>query len=519
MPDLATTLPLIARAEAQRDRTAIVGPEGALTYGDLLDASARVATALLAGRDDLAEARVAYLVPPGFHHIAVQWGIWRAGGVAVPLAVSHPPPEQEYVVRDAGADTVIGAPDFATLLRPVAAAARVRYLTTSQVVAPRRLSPAGARLSALLGAPAATPPPDALPAVAESRRAMIVYTSGTTGRPKGVVTTHANLRAQITSLVEAWAWTADDRVLLVLPLHHVHGIVNVVACALWSGAVCDVLSPFDADRTWVAIATGRASVFMAVPTIYGRLIAAWEAAPPERRREMSAGCRKMRLMVSGSAALPVRTMERWREISGHTLLERYGMTEFGMALANPLDGERRAGCVGQPLPGVEVRLAADGGAPAPAGEPGEIEVRGPGVFLEYWGHPDATRAAFRDGWFRTGDTAVLDSGYFRILGRTSLDIIKTGGYKVSALEVEEVLRTHPAIADCAVVGVADVEWGEKICVAAELMPGRLLGLQELRDWAKDRLAPYKVPKDLQCVPALPRNAMGKVVKPEIKKIF
>ena len=518
MPATATPLPLIARAEAQRERTAIVGPDGPLTYGDLLDASGRVATALLAGRDDLAEARVAYCVAPGFHHVAVQWGIWRAGGVAVPLAVSHPPPELEYVVRDAGADTVVGAPDFATLLRPIAAAARVRYLTTSQVVAPRRLSPAGARLSALLGAPAEAPA-DELPAVAESRRAMIVYTSGSSGRAKGVVLTHANLHAQIGSLVEAWRWSANDRVLLVLPLHHVHGIVNVVACALWSGAVCDMLSPFDAERTWIAIATGRASVFMAVPTIYGRLIAAWEAEPPERRQELSAGCRKMRLMVSGSAALPGQTLARWREISGHTLLERYGMTEFGMALANPLGGERRPGCVGQPLPGVEVRIVRDGGTPCAAGEPGEIEVRGPGVFLEYWGRGDATRAAFHDGWFRTGDTAVLEDGYFRILGRTSMDIIKTGGYKVSALEIEEVLRTHPAIADCAVVGVADQEWGEKVCVVAELAPGRLLGLEELRDWAKDRLAPYKVPKDLQCLPALPRNAMGKVVKPEIKKFF
>jgi len=518
MPDLATTLPLIARAEAQRERTAIAAPEGIFTYGDLLDASARVAASLLAGRADLGETRVAFLVPPGFHHLAVQWGIWRAGGVAVPLGVAHPPPELEHVVRDAGAEIVIGAPDFATLLRPVAAAARVRYLTTSQVVAPRRLSPAGARLSALMGAPAAAPA-DELPAVAESRRAMIVYTSGTTGRPKGVVTTHANLRAQITSLVEAWAWSADDRILLVLPLSHVHGIVNVVACALWSGAVCDMLSPFDADRTWVAIATGRASVFMAVPTIYGRLIAAWEAEPPERRREMSHGCRQMRLMVSGSSALPLRTMERWKEISGHTLLERYGMTEFGMALANPLDGERRPGYVGQPLPGVEVRLTAEGGAPAPAGEPGEIEVRGPGVCLEYWGHPDATRAAFRDGWFRTGDVAVVEDGYYRVLGRSSTDIIKSGGYKISALEIEDVLRTHPAIADCAVVGVAHVDWGEKICAAAELVPGRRLSLAELSAWARDRLAPYKIPKGLQCLPALPRNEMGKVVKAEIAKLF
>jgi len=507
-------LPLIAQAEAHRDRTALVTPEGAFTYGDLLDASARVATTLLASQSDLAEARVAFLVPPSFHHVAVQWGIWRAGGVAVPLAVSHPAPELEYVVRDAGAEIVIGAPEFATALRPIATVTRVRYLPTSQVLAPRRLSPAGARLSAIMNVPA---PP--LPDVAESRRGMIVYTSGTTGRPKGVVTTHANLRAQIASLVEAWEWQAEDRILLVLPLHHVHGIVNVVGCALWSGAACEMLPAFDTARSWDAIAAGRLTVFMAVPTIYGRLIAAWEAASPERRQAMSAGCGKMRLMVSGSDALPVPMFARWQEISGHALLERYGMTEFGMALANPLHGERRAGYVGAPLPGIEVRLTGDGGTPSADGEPGEIEVRGAGMFVEYWGRPDATRAAFRDGWFRTGDTAVVEDGCYRILGRTSTDIIKSGGYKVSAREIEDLLRTHPAIADCAVVGVEHHDWGQKVCVAAELVPGGLLGLEELREWARDRLAPYKVPKDLHCLPALPRNAMGKVLKSEIAKLF
>ena len=513
---MAGPLPLFARAEAHRERTALVAPEGSFAYADLLDSSARVAGKLLGGQADLAEARVAFLVPPSFHHVAIQWGIWRAGGVAVPLAVSHTPPELEYAVRDSGAEIVIGAPEFATALRPVATAARVRYLSTSEALAPRRLSPAGTRLSQVLGAPPGPPLPD----IAEDRRAMIVYTSGTTDRPKGVVTTHANLRAQIASMVEAWEWTARDRVLLVLPLHHVHGIVNVLACALWSGAVCEMLPKFDAGGCWNAIASRRLTLFMAVPTIYGRLIAAWDGAPRERRQAMSDGCRHLRLMVSGSSALPASTFQRWKEITGHALLERYGMTEFGMALANPLRGERRPGWVGHPLPGIEVRLAQDS-APA-SGEPGdtgEIEVRGPGVFLEYWGRPDATRAAFRDGWFRTGDTAAVEDGWWRILGRTSRDIIKSGGYKISALEIEEALRGHPAIADCAVVGIPDRDWGEKVCVAAELMPGRLLGLEELREWAKDRLAPYKVPKDLQCLPALPRNAMGKVVKAEIAKLF
>jgi malonyl-CoA/methylmalonyl-CoA synthetase len=348
---------------------------------------------------------------------------------------------------------------------------------------------------------------------------MILYTSGTTGRGKGVVTTHANLEAQIASLVTAWEWSAGDRVLLVLPLHHVHGIVNVVGSALWAGAVCEAAPRFEAEATWNRLASGELTVFTAVPTIYHRLITSWDAAPPAVQRARSEGCRRLRLMMSGSAALPVQTLERWRDISGHTLLERYGMTEIGMALSNPLHGHRRPGFVGAPLPGVEARLTDEQGVVSLPDTPGEIEIRGPGVFLEYWGRPDETRAAFRRGWFSTGDIAVIDDDAYRLLGRKSIDIIKTGGYKVSALEVEAVLRDHPAVAECAVVAVADLAWGEKICAAVELQPATTLMLDELQSWAKARLAPYKIPRALECVAALPRNAMGKVLKPQVAALF
>src|SRR2546426_6130125 len=227
----------------------------------------------------------------------------------------------------------------------------------------------------------------------------------------------------------------------------------------------------------------------------------------------------MRLMVSGSAALPVQRLDRWREIPGHVLLERYGMTGVGVELANPLHGERRPGFVGTPLPGVEVRLVDEAGRPVPAGTPGEIEVRGETVFLEYWRRPDATGAAFRDGWFRTGDVAVSEHGAYRMLGRSSVDIIKTGGYKVSALEVEEVLRTHPAIAECAVVGVEDPEWGERICAAVERRGEVDLTLAALQAGAQGRLGRHKIPRAVPSLHTLPRNAMGKVMKPEGAKLF
>jgi malonyl-CoA/methylmalonyl-CoA synthetase len=497
---------IVARAHRFRDRTAVVDSQGSHTYAHLLDASARVAGALLqvAGRDDLDEARVCFHLPPGFAHVAVQWGIWRAGGIAVPLALSHPLPELQYTVGDADPEIIIalgaGAAPCRDLAAATAAGGKARhYLSADDALA--------------FPLPAPTVP------MSPSRRAMMVYTSVTTGRPRGVISTHANLDAQIGALVQAWEWSAADRVLLVLPLHHVHGIVNVVCCALWSGATCEMPSGFDAGATWDALASGRLTLFMAVPTIYRRLIAAYDAADPASQAALREGSRGLRLMVSGSAALPVQTLERWREITGHTLLERYGMTELGMALSNPLRGERRPGFVGTPLPQVEVRVVDDRGDSVPDGTPGELAVRGPNVFLEYWRRPDATREAFRDGWFRTGDTAVKENGSYRLLGRSSVDILKTGGYKVSALEIEEVLREHPSIAECAVVGLADPEYGERVAAAVELRPGASLSLDELVAWGKARLAPYKVPRALRAVQALPRNAMGKVVKPEVRKVF
>ena len=491
-------LPIVARTERHADRVALTDTGGEHSYRQLVDASERIASGLLAGAADLDEARVAFLVPPGFDYVAVLWGVWRAGGIAVPLALSHPPAELDYTIRDAGTSVVVSDPAIGNGLGALVAAAGARHTSTTELLA------AG---------------PAALPTVGESRRALMVYTSGTTGKPKGVVTTHRNLRAQITALVDAWEWTATDRILLVLPLHHVHGIVNVVLTALWSGALCETLPKFDAEQTWARIAAGRLTLFMAVPTIYRRLIKAWESATADGRAAMTQGCSRMRVMISGSAALPVATLEEWRALSGHTLLERYGMTELGMALSNPLHGERRPGYVGTPLPGVEARIVDEQGAVVPAGTAGELEVRGPNVFLEYWRRPEPTREAFRAGWFRTGDTAIVEAGAYRILGRSNVDIIKTGGFKVSALEIEEELRGHPAIAECAVVGVEDPEWGERLCVAVELKKGAELSGEELQRWARQRLAPYKIPRTLKPVGALPRNAMGKVLKPEVVKLF
>jgi malonyl-CoA/methylmalonyl-CoA synthetase len=510
------TLPLVTRAQEHHANTALVTAEGTFTYQDLLESSAQLATLLLQNPEalseqdlqeqDLQEQRVAFLIPSGFDYVTTQWAIWRAGGIAVPLCTVHPRPELEYAITHAGASILIAHPRFEAVLRDIATAHNLRLILTSD---PRPTE---------IGA---------LPRIEPTRRALMLYTSGTTGKPKGVVTTHAMIQAQVTSLIQAWEWHASDRILHVLPLHHIHGIINVLTCALWAGAECHMLPKFDAEIVWDHLSQGNFTLFMAVPTIYAKLITAWETRPEhcpaeqwqELQQRRSKGCARLRLMVSGSAALPIQILDTWQRISSHRLLERYGMTEIGMALSNPLQGERYAGSVGQPLPYVSVRLVNEVGEIVPPGTAGEIQVQGPGVFLEYWQNPDATAKAFQAGWFCTGDFAVVENERYRILGRISVDIIKTGGYKVSALEIEEVLRTHPAIQDCAIVGLPDPEWGERVGAVCVLFSGQDLSLEALRGWAKEHLAVYKIPTRLLNVEELPRNAMGKVTKPAIAQLF
>ncbi len=491
---------LIERAERHGDAPAVSTRAVRHTYSDLLRASSRVAVGLLQGGEgDLDEKRVAFLVPGSFEYVATQWGVWRAGGVAVPLSLSAAEPEIEHVLTDAEVGVVLATRRLEDRIKPLC----------DRLGIPVRL------VEDALGGDGG-----ALPGVSADRRAMILYTSGTTSKPKGVVSTHANLEAQVTALVEAWGWRKNDRVPLFLPLHHVHGIVNVLSCALWSGASVEAFESFDRDAILERVGDGEYTVFMAVPTIYVKLIEALESASVAERQRWAAGFAAMRLMISGSAALPASIHRKWTELTGQKLLERYGMTEIGMGLSNPLRGERRPGAVGRPLPGVEVRLAAESGAVIDEeNEPGEIQVRGPGVFKEYWRKPDVTRGAFVDGWFRTGDVAVLEDGYYRIMGRLSVDIIKSGGYKLSALEIEEVLRQHPAIRECAVVGVPDDTWGEAVAAAVVTKTGSKLELGELRAWADSRLSSYRIPRRLLVVNELPRNAMGKVVKPAVRDLF
>jgi malonyl-CoA/methylmalonyl-CoA synthetase len=279
-----------------------------------------------------------------------------------------------------------------------------------------------------------------------------------------------------------------------------------------------MLRGFDAERMWNEL--GRASVLMGVPTMHKKLLDALDRAEPADRERWARNAAGLRLVTSGSAALPSTVGERWRALSGCYPLERFGMTEIGVGMSNPIDGERVPGSCGPVLPGMQIRIVDEHGQDCAPGQSGEIWIRGPSVFAGYDANPDATREAFQDGWFKSGDTATfIDSGYVRILGRTSVDILKSGGYKLSALEIEELLREHEAVADVAVVGLPDETWGEIAVAAVIAHSGRRAELEGelLRDWAKQRIAPYKVPKRVVLLEEFPRNPVGKVVKPELAR--
>ncbi|KAJ1729303.1 hypothetical protein LPJ61_003594 [Coemansia biformis] len=487
---------------AERARAAVVDDAGSHTYAQLLADARRVRGAL--GSAGAGGASIAMLMPSSYEYVAVQWGIWAAGGAVVPLSPMHPARELEYFITNSDARRVICHPSLQASLRPVLA----------------RLAGSVELLSSDAAMGAAEPGCAEDAEVDEHQNALFIYTSGTTGKPKGVVHTHASIAAQVSSLHEAWGWSASDRLLHVLPLHHVHGIVVALCGALWAGATTEMLPKFDAGRVLSRVVDGAQdiTILMGVPTMYTRLLQAIHEMPAARRQAAHDAIRRLRLTISGSAALPASVSRQWHEATGQTMLERYGMSEIGMALSNDAadPAARKIGAVGKPLPGVDVRLADADGADVSGqpGTPGMIQVRGPTVFREYYGLPEKTASEFTpDGWFITGDIGVCDEdGCFRIMGRQSVDIIKSGGFKLSALEIEWVLLEHPDVSDVAVVGIPSEEWGEAVAAAVVLRPGAALDVDELKPWCRQRMARYKVPKAFIAVDALPRNLMGKLDK-------
>ncbi|KAG1670361.1 hypothetical protein FOA52_000121 [Chlamydomonas sp. UWO 241] len=526
---------IIARGAQHAARTAVTSGGRRYTYANVLDSSERLSSAvsrLVQG--STSPPRVGLYAAPGAEYLAATLAIWRAGGVVVPLATSHPQRELEYVMQDAGISMVLTPEAHAGKLEEVAAGAKAALHIIDPVEGVEDNGSGGAAAAAAeRGGSPSSSSSSRLSSTDADRGALIIYTSGTTGKPKGVLHRHRSIDAQVRGLAFAWQWRADDTILHPLPLHHIHGIVNALYCPAYVGATVAFVPSFAAGAVWREIVAGRLSVFMGVPTMYSHLLTHYDtkmtAGEQADARHAAAA---LRLAVSGSAACPVPVQERWRALTGGLLLERYGMTEVGMALSNPYAGAPRVpGAVGQPLPGVDVRISGDG----------ELQVRGDTVFSEYWGNAAATAEAFTpDGWFRTGDSAdtvaatttagtgteaaapsaQLLPEYHRILGRTSVDIIKSAGYKLSALQIESVVLEHPGVAEVAVIGVPDEVYGEVVTALVARKPSAPeLSQHELTGFVRERLAGYQCPKRWRFVDALPRNAMGKLNKKELLKDY
>jgi malonyl-CoA/methylmalonyl-CoA synthetase len=447
---------------------------GWLSRGDLESMSARRA-GRLAGLGLSLGDRILVSAESSADLVASYLACVRMGLIVLPTNTAYGSRELAHVIRDARPRaSIVDDPKRAERLAEIA--------------------PDLHRLDPALSLPDGPTP--ALDSAPPESPVLLCYTSGTTGQPKGAVLSHANCLASAAGLEIAWRWTERDRLLLALPLFHMHGLGVGLHGTLFTGASAVLYRGFRPGDILAGIKTHEASLFFGVPTMYHRLANHAEAA--------SLGA--LRLCVSGSAPLPASLHEQIERISHQRVLERYGMTETLMLVSNPFEGERKPGSVGLPLPGVDLRLA---------GEPPEIQVRGPNVFEGYWERPDANAEAFtEDGWFHTGDLGALDEdGYIQIVGRAK-ELIISGGFNVYPREVEDLIRDHPEIEDVAVVGEASEEWGER--VVAYVVASGAVELERLREFIGDQLAPYKHPRGLHTVDALPRNALGKVQKHRLR---
>jgi malonyl-CoA/methylmalonyl-CoA synthetase len=482
------------------DRVFLEDEYGAIfRYADLDRESARIA-AFLTSLHLSPGARVAAQIDKSPEGVFLYLGVLRAGLCFLPLNTAYRETEISYFLGDAEPDVVVCRPETAPLFERLGDAAGVRHRLTlgarGEGSLPLRLA----------GAPSSFAPV----ASSESDPAVIIYTSGTTGRSKGAVLSHRNLTSNADVLCDAWRFTADDVLIHALPMFHVHGLFVALHTVLASGARLAFQRKFDEDQVLAALP--RATVLMGVPTFYTRLLAA---------RELTrARCANMRLFVSGSAPLLATTHREFAALTGHTILERYGMSEAGMITSNPYDGERRAGTVGKPLPGVSLRVVGEDGREVPLGEAGGIEIRGANLFAGYFRMPEQTARDFTaDGYFKTGDVATMSAdGYVTIVGR-SKDIVITGGYNVYPKEIELLIDAFPEVVESAVVGLPHADLGEAVTAVVVLREEGAIGEEEVVARLKGAIASYKVPRRICFVQELPRNAMGKVEKKRLREQF
>ena len=475
-------------------RTALRMADGrSWTYADLAERTARLARVLVEAGVQRGD-RVLAQVGKTPEALALYLATLQAGGVHVPLNSAYTAAEVDYflddaeprvVVRDPASPALPGGRDGCTALT---------------------LDSEG---GSLLDAMNAAEPRFEVAERHDDDLAALVYTSGTTGRSKGAMLTHRNLRTNAEALRECWGWRDDDVLLHALPLFHVHGLFIALHCALLGGTPTIFLPRFDVQA--VKRHLPESTVMMGVPTFYTRLLQDAEFNHDH--------CRGIRVFISGSAPLTEATFDAWQARTGHRILERYGMSETIINTSNPLHGERVAGTVGFALPGVAVRIAGEDGEPLPPGEVGGIEVRGENVFKGYWRQPEKTAEEFRpDGYFITGDLGVMDAnGRLSIVGRAR-DLVISGGYNVYPKEVESLIDELDGVAESAVIGVPHPDFGESV-VAVVVPAGDPVSTDQVTAFLKDRLARFKQPKQVVNVEALPRNTMGKVQKNRLRDEF
>ena len=485
---------LSERFRARRTHTCIETDTGrCYRYGDLEQASARYAR-FLSGLGLEPGDRVAVQTEKTPQALFFYLGCLRANLIYLPLNTAYRQAEIEYFLDDAEPRFVLCDPGALDIVRALATARGIEHVFTLDAQGHGTLPDACS----------STAPEFTTVAARDDDVAVILYTSGTTGKPKGAMLTHGNLVSNAKTLHQAWGWRADDVLLHALPLFHIHGLFVACHCALLGASTMLFLAKFNADT--VVRLLPRATVFMGVPTYYTRLL-----ANPTFGRET---CGRMRLFTSGSAPLLAQTFEEFADRTGHRILERYGMTETGMNTSNPLDGPRVPETVGPPLAGVSVRIVSHDDRDLPAGEVGQLLVKGPNVFKGYWRQPDKTAEAFTaDGWFRTGDLARRDAnGYVAIVGRIK-DLIITGGLNVYPKEIETYIDELDGVAESAVIGLPHPDFGEAVTAVVVRARGHEDMTEEsLLQALKQKIAGYKVPKRVFFVAELPRNAMGKVQK-------
>ncbi|ESO03778.1 hypothetical protein HELRODRAFT_112159 [Helobdella robusta] len=549
-------IPSFIKAQEFPNNVAIRDKFRSHSYGDLLTKSHQLSHFIKKKLNDNrsgAKKVSALLCPNDSRYVVSMWGSWMAGSLVLPMSGKHPENLLNYFLQDSSTNVLITTEEYRHVAQKLKDKNPNVYNIFFMVKVTEDLM---------------------------DRPALIVYTSGTTGNPKGALHTHRTISTMIHGMIDRWGWSQDDVILHALPLNHVHGVINALLTPLTSGACCVMLPKFDPELVWDMILNRKTSttstkhqqqrqqqhqqqhqqrsnpnIFMGVPTMYNMLIDSlqqkvegerWKLSDRDRNKFLGAVknfCQEnIRLFVSGSAPLPLPIIQKWEELTGHTLLERYGMTELGMVFTNFLNGPREPGYVGRPFPLVDVAIAKninqsergyeilsvgneDGTKVFTDGNEvtGELLVKGGTVFSGYLNKEEATSQAFTsDGWFITGDTVSYSQSKdsYKILGRTSVDVIKHGGFKLSALEIENYLLKHENIREVAVLGVKDEKWGQKVFAVVVLKNRDVpFNVDDVRKWCRLHMASYQVPSDFRVVDDLQRNAMGKINKKILLSLY